>query len=66
MGNGRIIDENALQVNLTRLKKTMANLDMPQQIIPVRGVGYRLSGRRWRGKNGTYIRKGDRTDHKTE
>lgn len=36
------IDENALQVNLTRLKKTMANLMMRQQIVPVRGIGYRL------------------------
>ena len=36
------IDENALQVNLTRLKKTMAALGMRQRIVPVRGVGYRL------------------------
>lgn len=36
------IDENALQVNLTRLKKTMTNLMMCQQIVPVRGIGYRL------------------------
>lgn len=36
------IDENALQVNLTRLKKTMARLGMPLQIVPVRGVGCRL------------------------
>ncbi len=36
------IDENALQVNLTRLKKTMVNLKMPEKIVPVRGVGYRL------------------------
>lgn len=43
-GTSEYIDENALQVNLTRLKKTMANLDMPQQIIPVRGVGYRFVG----------------------
>lgn len=36
------IDENALQVNLTRLKKTMASLKMPDKIVPVRGIGYRL------------------------
>lgn len=36
------IDENAIQVNLTRLKKTMSNLMMRQQIVPVRGIGYRL------------------------
>ena len=35
------IDENALQVNMTRLKKTMADLGMPQRIITVRGEGYR-------------------------
>jgi DNA-binding response OmpR family regulator len=37
------IDENALQVNLTRLKKTMTNLRMRQQIVPIRGIGYRLT-----------------------
>lgn len=36
------IDENALQVNLTRLKKTMANLGMKQKVVVVRGLGYRL------------------------
>lgn len=41
-GTTEFIDENALQVNLTRLKKTMANLMMSQQIVPVRGIGYRL------------------------
>ncbi len=38
----QFIDENALQVNLTRLKKTMANLGMKQKIAAVRGLGYRL------------------------
>ncbi len=41
-GTAEFIDENALQVNLTRLKKTMSNLRMHQQIIPVRGIGYQL------------------------
>lgn len=36
------IDENALQVNLTRLKRTMANLGMKQKVVAVRGLGYRL------------------------
>lgn len=36
------IDENALQVNITRLKKTMAGLGMKQRIVAVRGMGYRL------------------------
>lgn len=35
------IDENALQVNMTRLKKTMADLGMTQRIVTVRGEGYR-------------------------
>ena len=37
------IDENALQVNLTRLKKSMAKLGMKQKVVAVRGVGYYLS-----------------------
>ena len=41
-GTAEYIDENALQVNLTRLKKTMAGLGMHQQIVPVRGIGYRI------------------------
>ncbi len=41
-GTTEYIDENALQVNLTRLKKTLANLQMDRQIVPVRGIGYRL------------------------
>lgn len=36
------IDENALQVNLTRLKKTMVNLGMKQKVVAVHGLGYRL------------------------
>lgn len=42
-GTTEFIDENALQVNLTRLKKTMQSLQMSQRIIPVRGVGYMLT-----------------------
>ncbi len=41
-GTTEFVDENALQVNLTRLKKTMAELSMCQQLMPVRGTGYRL------------------------
>ncbi len=41
-GTDEFIDENALQVNLTRLKKTMAGLGMSMQIEPVRGLGHRL------------------------
>lgn len=42
-GTLEFIDENALQVNLTRLKKTMKNLEMRQKIVSERGVGYRLA-----------------------
>lgn len=41
-GTAEYIDENALQVNLTRLKKTMSALGMSQKIVAVRGMGYRL------------------------
>lgn len=41
-GTTEFIDENALQVNITRLKKTMTSLEMPQRIVAVRGLGYRL------------------------
>lgn len=44
-GTTEYIDENALQVNLTRLKKTMSGLEMKQRIIAVRGRGYRLEMR---------------------
>ena len=40
-GTTEFIDENALQVNLTRLKKTMTELGLEQQVVPVRGIGYR-------------------------
>lgn len=42
-GTTEFIDDNALWVNLTRLKKTMTALGMCQQIVPVRGIGYRLA-----------------------
>lgn len=42
-GTTEFIDENALQVNLTRLKKTMQRMGMMQKIVPVRGMGYRLA-----------------------
>ena len=41
-GTTEYIDENALQVNLTRLKKNMKVLGIPQKIEPVRGKGYRM------------------------
>lgn len=41
-GTAEFIDENALQVNMTRLKKSMANLGMQEKVVAVRGCGYRL------------------------
>lgn len=42
-GTTEFIDENALQVNLTRLRKTMLNLKMTQRIVAVSGKGYQLT-----------------------
>ncbi len=36
------IDENALQVNIARLKKVMKEASIPFQVQSVRGIGYRL------------------------
>lgn len=41
-GTSEFIDENALQVNLTRLKKTLGSLPVKVQIVTERGVGYKL------------------------
>ncbi len=41
-GTDEFIDENALQVNMTRLKKTMAGLGTMQKVETIRGQGYRL------------------------
>ena len=37
------IDENALQVNMTRLKKTLRQFSLEQRVETVRGKGYRLN-----------------------
>lgn len=44
-GTTEYIDENALQVNMTRLKKSLARLSLEGRIETVRGIGYRLAGR---------------------
>lgn len=41
-GTKEYIDENALQVNMTRLKKTIKNLNMDYEIMTIRGKGYKL------------------------
>ena len=43
-GTDQYIDENALQVNLTRLRKTLRQLNLEDQIETIRGKGYRLRG----------------------
>ncbi|WP_019535984.1 response regulator transcription factor [Paenibacillus ginsengihumi] len=43
-GTDQFIDENALQVNLTRLRKTLRQFQLDNQIETVRGLGYRLKG----------------------
>lgn len=41
-GTTEYVDENALQVNITRLKKTIKSLDINYEILTVRGKGYIL------------------------
>lgn len=41
-GTTEFIDENALQVNLTRLRKTMLRLHMKQRIVAIQGKGYEI------------------------
>lgn len=43
-GTDQFIDENALQVNLTRLRKALRRFNLEDQIETVRGQGYRLRG----------------------
>lgn len=41
-GTTGYVDENALQVNMTRLKRNLARLNLQDRIMTVRGEGYRL------------------------
>jgi len=41
-GTNQYIDENVLQVNLNRLRKTLKRFDLESQVETVRGKGYRL------------------------
>lgn len=43
-GTDTFIDENALQVNLTRLRKSLGRLGLAGCLETVRGKGYRLKG----------------------
>ena len=41
-GTSEYIDENALQVNMTRLKKSLQKLGADYKVTAVRGVGYKV------------------------
>ncbi|MEK5529711.1 helix-turn-helix domain-containing protein [Viridibacillus sp. FSL R5-0468] len=41
-GSSEFVDENILQVNMTRLRKTLDKVGMSHHIKTVRGVGYQL------------------------
>lgn len=43
-GTNQYIDENALQVNMTRLRRSLKELGLGERIETVRGKGYRLAG----------------------
>lgn len=41
-GTSQYIDENSLQVNIGRFKKLIKGLDLPYDLVSVRGKGYKL------------------------
>lgn len=43
-GSSEYIDENILQVNMTRLRKTLEKVGLSNRISTIRGVGYQLKG----------------------
>lgn len=43
-GTTEYIDENALQVNMTRLRRTLKKVGLEKRILTVRGIGYSLQG----------------------
>lgn len=43
-GTTEYIDENALQVNMTRLRKTLKKVQLSERVETVRGIGYCLRG----------------------
>lgn len=44
-GSSKFVDENILQVNMTRLRKTLDSIGLYNRIKTVRGIGYQLKGR---------------------
>jgi DNA-binding response OmpR family regulator len=43
-GSSDYVDENILQVNMTRLRKTLEGVGLSNRIRTVRGIGYTLTG----------------------
>jgi DNA-binding response OmpR family regulator len=43
-GGSEYVDENILQVNITRLRKTLEKVGLANRIKTVRGIGYQLIG----------------------
>lgn len=43
-GSSDYVDENILQVNMTRLRKTLDEVGLTNRIKTIRGVGYQLQG----------------------
>lgn len=43
-GSSDYVDENILQVNMTRLRKTLEQVGLPNRIKTIRGIGYQLKG----------------------
>ena len=41
-GTEEYVDENALQVAMTRLRKTLTKLSVESRIVTVRGQGYQI------------------------
>ncbi|TFD92263.1 response regulator transcription factor [Jeotgalibacillus sp. R-1-5s-1] len=41
-GSSDYVDENILQVNMTRLRKTLDGIGLPNRIKTIRGIGYQL------------------------
>ena len=44
MGSSDYVDENILQVNMTRLRKTLDGVGLSNRIKTIRGVGYQIIG----------------------
>ena len=43
-GTKDFVDENILQVNMTRLRKSLSKINLDNIITTIRGIGYRLEG----------------------